>query len=267
LETGAALALDYLNGTIDVAVKNAGRSTIEENIKTDTAPVRYARIADSMACDFCKMLASRGFVYRDKNSAGAFSEWHHHCNCQIVPAFDVALQENKKFVWRERGGRGWTQNNVSVRGTDVGKVIDSPDALDKVIARYEKELKEGKISQEHFDAHVKAAREAYQNYDPDDSKLWEAYQSWSESYKPAQKKRAKGFTKNQATVATQNALTEEYTALIEQADNTQDLNAVWRRVCESTNRNNITMGQYKALAEKYYENPYGFKVIKGGLNS
>ena len=180
------------------------------------------------------------------------------------------MQNSDKFVWRtSRSGHGYTQTNRSVRGTKVGMVIDKPDQIDRIVERYKKELEEGKITQEHYDSHVKAAREAFQNYDPNDEKLWDAYKSWAEDYKPAQRKkpRAKGLTKNEAIVAQSEALTDEYTLLIEQADNTQDLNAIWRRVCESTNRNNITEEQYHALAAKYYENPNGFKVIRGGLQS
>lgn len=265
METGAAYALDYLNNTLDKEVKGAGRKTMAYNIDNDTVPVRYARIADTMACDFCKMLASRGFVYRTKETAGELREWHGHCNCQIVPGFDVELSQSRKFMWRtSRSGRGYTMDNVSVRGK-ANVTIDKPDALDKVIARYEQELREGKITQEHYDAHVRAAREAYANYDPNDNELWAAYKDWAETYTPpANKERPPTFSKNQGNIASMNALTEEYTALIEQADSTQELNGIWRRVCNSTNRNDITEAQYKRLAEAYYDNPYGFKVIRGG---
>lgn len=267
MQTGAAYALDYMNNALDKDVKDAGRETMEYNIETDKAPVRYARIADAMSCDFCKMLASRGFVYRNKQTAGEFNQFHGGCNCQIVPGFDVDIQDNKKLVWRtSRSGRGYTQYNNSVRGkADV--VIEKPEQIDKIVAKYDKQLADGKITQADYDAHVKAAREAFQNYDPNDTKLWEAYNSWAESYKPpVSKARPPSFTPNQATVATMDALTEEYTALIESADNVQDLNAIWRRVCNSTNRNAISQAQYDQLAAKYYENPNGFKVIRGGLN-
>lgn len=268
METGAAYALDYLCGTLDGAVKGAGRSTMDYNIKNDTkASVRYARVADAKACEFCKMLSTRGFVYRTATTAGETSEYHNHCNCQIVPAFDVSLSGTRSYQWREsRSGRGYIQNNNSVRGTKADVVIERPDQLDRVIERYDKELQDGKITQEHYDEHVAAAREAYQNYDPNDEKLWDAYKSWAENYNPATNRhKTPTFSKNEGNLASMQALTDEYEYLIQNADNTQSLNAVWRRVCNSTNRIDITTAQYEHLATCYYQNPHGFKVIQGGL--
>jgi hypothetical protein len=46
--------------------------------------MRYARIPTGPdTCDFCLMLASRGFVYHSAESAGASS--HRSCDCVVVP--------------------------------------------------------------------------------------------------------------------------------------------------------------------------------------
>ena len=47
--------------------------------------LRYARVPSGTACAFCLMLASRGFVYLSKISAGKDKgHYHNHCNCAVV---------------------------------------------------------------------------------------------------------------------------------------------------------------------------------------
>ncbi len=47
---------------------------------------RFARVPQGGdTCTFCAMLASRGFVYWTRESAGEFSHYHRHCRCLIVP--------------------------------------------------------------------------------------------------------------------------------------------------------------------------------------
>lgn len=46
--------------------------------------MRYARVPMGPTCGFCLMLASRGFVYLTKESAGEFSKFHDHCNCMVL---------------------------------------------------------------------------------------------------------------------------------------------------------------------------------------
>lgn len=92
----------------------------------ERAGVRWARVpSGTKPCDWCLMLASRGFVYKSKASAGGFSQWHRGCMCAVVPDFDgkTAIQgydpdalygewkarkgagKNLPFVSREKGAR------------------------------------------------------------------------------------------------------------------------------------------------------------------
>ncbi len=48
------------------------------------AGIRFARIPNGPSCGFCTMLASRGFVYASRKSAGEFTRFHDHCDCRIV---------------------------------------------------------------------------------------------------------------------------------------------------------------------------------------
>lgn len=90
----------------------AASATVEENVeraaKTKAGRnVRYARVPTSaVPCAWCAMLASRGFVYRNAESAEAAS--HHHCTCTIVPGIkgvtQVADYDPKHYadVWQHR---------------------------------------------------------------------------------------------------------------------------------------------------------------------
>lgn len=76
-----------------------GRDTIMRAAHKDNAA--YARIPEPGACDFCLMLASRGFAYADKKSAltvvgsrGARQKrpigetYHGNCRCNAMPVWD-----------------------------------------------------------------------------------------------------------------------------------------------------------------------------------
>ena len=46
--------------------------------------IRFARIPkDGQLCEFCLMLASRGFVYHSAKSAGGNGH-HYHANCRCI---------------------------------------------------------------------------------------------------------------------------------------------------------------------------------------
>lgn len=47
-----------------------------------------AYLAERGTCAFCEMLASRGFAYTAKGTAGAHT--HDGCNCVVIPGFDGA---------------------------------------------------------------------------------------------------------------------------------------------------------------------------------
>ena len=76
---------------LDYEVKRAAGQTVLDNVAKDKRKPRYARIPGGPKenCSFCIMLASRGFVYRSKESAGSEEgHYHAHCQCRIVPGFE-----------------------------------------------------------------------------------------------------------------------------------------------------------------------------------
>ena len=126
----------YLQGKIDEYVKQQARDTIEQNVRKDKY-ARYARIPDGNACDFCKMLGSRGFVYHSEESAALegslFDKYHPFCNCQIAVAFSPQLQ--KYWKNRVKVSRGYADDAELVRtgykGDEVLRKVDIDELYDE----------------------------------------------------------------------------------------------------------------------------------------
>lgn len=83
-------------------IAGGSRRTIDANARADVASTAWARVAQPDACEFCKMLAGRGAVYRSEKSAGMV------IGRGVDPA--AAFDENGK---RKRGGQG---KGVRARG-------------------------------------------------------------------------------------------------------------------------------------------------------
>lgn len=84
-------------------VRQFANSTVMFNTRRDgTKGVRYARVPMGVeTCAFCIMLASRGFVYYSKKTAGENEHMHPHCNCKIVPGFEgdvIEGYDNKVYL-------------------------------------------------------------------------------------------------------------------------------------------------------------------------
>ncbi|MGW7327487.1 VG15 protein [Streptomyces sp. NPDC054840] len=65
-------------------VADQGRGTVQEAVRQDRQATAWARAAALGACAFCKMLASRGIVYK-QDTAGFRS--HDGCHCGVIPVF------------------------------------------------------------------------------------------------------------------------------------------------------------------------------------
>ena len=73
---------------IDYEMKRSANMSVVENGRRDPKRVRYARVpTGAETCDFCLMLASRGFVYQSEGTAGA-GHTHSACDCRCIPGWD-----------------------------------------------------------------------------------------------------------------------------------------------------------------------------------
>ena len=77
--------VNLLRDRVDYEIKVAASNTCLNNAKRDRRKPRFARVPTGIeTCDFCLMLASRGFVYYTEAAA---SHAHGGCDCRIVPSW------------------------------------------------------------------------------------------------------------------------------------------------------------------------------------
>ena len=131
---------DQVLQRIDYEMKRSANMSVVENGRRDPKKVRYARVpTGAETCDFCLMLASRGFVYQSEGTAGA---GHTHYAC-VLPETNLGAVGVRAGLRRKyegvvcdistRGGRhlSVTPNHpvLTVRGwVDAGHLEDG-DAL------------------------------------------------------------------------------------------------------------------------------------------
>lgn len=82
--------LALLSGALQRFVLYGSRDTIARNVGRDPARPRFARVpTGAKTCAWCTMLASRGFVYLTRETAGiARDHFHDDCDCQVIAEFD-----------------------------------------------------------------------------------------------------------------------------------------------------------------------------------
>lgn len=87
---GIVESLALFTDRADYEIKRAAGDCVYLNGEFDPLDVRFARVPSGFeTCPFCIMLASRGFIYRNKTSAGADGHYHANCDCRIVPSFSA----------------------------------------------------------------------------------------------------------------------------------------------------------------------------------
>lgn len=107
-----------LKGTATRAVFNGSRDTVITN--TEREGISWARHASANACGFCRMLATRGAVYRTQALA---KKSHDHCHCLAVPDRD-GLYVPAPYV--EQWERDYTQARRD-GATTPGQIANAMD--------------------------------------------------------------------------------------------------------------------------------------------
>lgn len=92
--------------------RNVGRNRVRyvyaEAQRGTSYEVRYARVPQGEeTCDFCLMLASRGFVYLTAESAEGWNHTHRNCDCIVV----AGVGHHEAGV-NNSGGGDWVQDTV-----------------------------------------------------------------------------------------------------------------------------------------------------------
>ena len=72
-------------GRLGSETRRSANECVERNARMDPSRPRWARVpAGAETCEFCIMLASRGFVYHSESLA---SHAHDNCDCVVVPSW------------------------------------------------------------------------------------------------------------------------------------------------------------------------------------
>lgn len=86
-DPGKMLAL--VAGGVQRYVLASQRGTVARNVQQDPSKPRFARVpTGAKTCAWCTLLASRGFVYLNRQTAGINDHYHDDCNCQAVAEWD-----------------------------------------------------------------------------------------------------------------------------------------------------------------------------------
>lgn len=101
---------------------NGGRKVIQGAVISDRGAWGWARVTDANPCDFCKMLATRGPVYKSAKTAGRsdLHRYHDSCGCSVVPVFwsAVRAQERGLPAGSSRGSERPVPRRRPTRGAD-----------------------------------------------------------------------------------------------------------------------------------------------------
>lgn len=95
--------------------------TMISNVRRDPTRPRFARVPGrsehyAAGCPFCRMLASRGFVYLNKQTAGESDHYHADCTCQPVASWDkspkVEGYDPEKYLQEYLDARAYAKDNL-----------------------------------------------------------------------------------------------------------------------------------------------------------
>ena len=84
--------INALRGAVQRHVMTGVRRAVLESAARDPRKPRFARVPVGDTCAWCVMLASQGYVYVSRASAGESDAFHDDCDCQIVPEWDRTVQ-------------------------------------------------------------------------------------------------------------------------------------------------------------------------------
>jgi hypothetical protein len=100
-------------GTFSKLVLAGGNQTILNGVHADRRATGWVRITSGSACAFCKMLSSRGAVYRSDRSATF--EPHDHCSCTAEPVYPGSdLDQSGEHKDEFKDAQAWARSTDSL---------------------------------------------------------------------------------------------------------------------------------------------------------
>lgn len=118
----------YLAGHVTGEPHRVARVTVLDSVRRPGGPVAWMRVAEPGACRFCRMLATRGPVYRSAETALSTSQglrYHANCRCRIVPVCSQAARGD--FV--RAGQAEWSRMLATGDVPRMARRLIAPDVL------------------------------------------------------------------------------------------------------------------------------------------
>jgi hypothetical protein len=106
-------ARTLLDGAVDQMVLGVGRDTIVDNVHRDRDARGWARVPEAGCCAFCAMLATRGAVY--KNEQTADFQAHDGDRCHVEPIFTAYEPSAQVREWQAL----WSSSTQGHNGKDA----------------------------------------------------------------------------------------------------------------------------------------------------
>ena len=113
------------------AIHDTSRNTLIENVQEEGG--RWARIPSFDACGFCRMLGTRGPVYRSAHAAAAS---HDKCKCE------VRVQRPGMTLTRPEYMSGWNDDYKRHRALVIaeGKTVTGKEGRNNIVNSWNREL-------------------------------------------------------------------------------------------------------------------------------
>ena len=141
-------------------VARRANETTSHNVGRDAKRgARFARVPmGAHTCQFCLMLASRGFVYHSAQTAGEFGHYHSDCRCKVVAGFPEMTYYYKNGVKVSRG------KDPTVEGYDPDAIFSALQSGGKANPASEKGLRSnGDPAVEYYGRITESEREEFED--------------------------------------------------------------------------------------------------------
>lgn len=131
-EEAVTMAARWTTGLLDAEPFRVQRAVVEEAVATDARYRGWVRVAEPGACAFCRMLSSRGAVYRTDGSALVTrngQRYHARCRCYAQEVVDRqvadAIKREGEDAWRQQVAAG---DRPRIRSRS-GSTVTGPDGI------------------------------------------------------------------------------------------------------------------------------------------
>lgn len=112
-EAAARNGFVKMAGSAASLVLSGGRDTLLDAIHGDRHALGYQRVTDASPCAFCRMVASRGAVFKSEGSASF--QAHGHCGCTAEPYFENSRPLPANVRFRQE----WDDATKGLKGDDA----------------------------------------------------------------------------------------------------------------------------------------------------